>query len=183
MPVIISLLCAVNVGGRNQVRMQDLKAAYASLGLEDVRTYIQSGNVVFRTAARDLNALQERIEDAIECTCHVRTIAILRTVQEWRGVVAANPMTARPELHPSKLLVMFFVSEPAAADQQRLLDSIPGNEEVHFSGREAFFYFPDGMGRSKLPPLAARILKTRGTGRNWNTVLKLLEIAEQIVDS
>ena len=181
MPVIISMLRAVNVGGRGKIKMDALRALYASLGLEDAQTFIQSGNVVFRTNERSLPKLSARIEDAIERKCGFRPPAILRTADQLRATVTANPFEGRPEIHPGKLLVWFLagsLSNEAIANV-RAIKIAP--EELKIAGDEVFVYFPDGQGKSKLRwPAIERAMKVSGTGRNWNTVRKLLEMAESL---
>ncbi len=177
MPTIISLLRAVNVGGTGKVPKATLEAIYRILGFEDVRTYIQSGNVVFRTSARGVTPLAGRIETAIEGATGFRPQVILRTADEWRQVIANNPFAGREDIDPAKLLVMFLAAEPAARDWREKLESKRQGEEMHLVGRELYVYFPAGAGQSKLSGAIERAVKTAATGRNWNTVLKLMELA------
>ena len=181
MAVIISMLRAVNVGGRNQIRMDALRALYESLGLRDAQTYVQSGNVVFKTTARDLVQLCKRIEDAIERSVGFRPVVILRTPAELRKTIAKKPFGERRDIDPRKLLVMFLAGDPGSEARAEVLKIKTDPEKLRIEGSELYVYYPDGMGRSKLP--MARIektLKMPGTGRNWNTVTKLLEIAEKL---
>ncbi len=181
MAVIVSLLRAVNVGGRNQIRMDALRALYESLGLRDAQTYVQSGNVVFKSAARDLVPLRKRIEDAIERTAGFRPAVILRTPAELRKVIAKNPFGARRDIHPGKLLVTFLASDPGPEARAQVLKIRTDPEELRIQGSEVYVYYPNGSGRSKLPmALIEKTLQVTGTGRNWNTVTKLLEIAEKL---
>jgi len=178
MAVIISLLRAVNVGGRGKVKMDALRALYLSLGFEDVQTFIQSGNVVFRTKERSLAKLAVKIEDAIEGKFNFRPPVILRTAEQLRAVVAANPFAARPEIEPGKLLV-WFLAAPLSAEAIAKVRAIPtAPEELKIAGNEVFVYYPNGQGRTKLNwPSIERAMKVSGTGRNWNSVRKLLEMA------
>jgi len=181
MPVIVSLLRGVNVGGHHKIKMDSLRALYASLGLETPQTYVQSGNVVFKTAGRDLAGLRTRIEDALERSFGFRPDVILRTASELRNAIARNPFAPRTDVPPNKLLVTFLAGAPHPEGLKNLLAIEGGPEEIRIAGREVYIYFPNGMGRSKLPWAAtAEALKTTGTGRNWNTVLKLLEMAEKM---
>lgn len=177
MAVVISLLRGVNVGGHNIIRMDALRVLYESLGLRDPRTYVQSGNVVFRTGERDLAALARRIEDAIERSFHFRPDVILRTAAELRDAIARNPFAERRGIDPAKLLVTFLAGTPRP---EAVLPVMTGPEEVRLNGREIYIYFPNGMGKSKLSWIAlVKALKTTGTGRNWTTVTKLLKMAEE----
>ena len=180
MPIIISMLRGVNVGGHNMIKMDALRALYESLGLRDAQTYVQSGNVVFRTQGRDLASLSKRIEDGIERAFGFRPSVILRTVADLRDVIAKNPFAKRAGIEPSKLVVTFLAGDPGSEARAKVLGIKVGPEELRMDGREVYIYFPDGMGRSKLWPLIEKALKAPGTGRNWNTVEKLLEIAERL---
>ncbi len=180
MTAIISLLRGVNVGGHHKIKMDALRALYESLGLRNPQTYIQSGNVVFRTSERDTSKLAARIESAIEKKCSFRPDVILRTESELRDVIARNPFAKRNGIEPNKLAVIFLAQEPEPAARTAVLSIKPDPEELHLLGRELYIYFPDGMGRSKLPAALAKAMKNAGTARNWNTVAKLLEMAERL---
>jgi uncharacterized protein (DUF1697 family) len=181
MAVVISMLRGVNVGRHNRIKMDALRALYESLGLLDVQTHVQSGNVVFRTEGRDLARLTNRIEKGIERSFGFRPDVIVRTSSELRRVIARNPFATRRGIDPSRLLVTFLASDPGpdARDNIRRIKTDP--EELWIDGRELYIYYPNGMARPKLSSaLIEKMLKTSGTGRNWNTVRKLLEIAERL---
>ena len=181
MPAVISLLRGVNVGGHNKIKMEELRDLYESLGLRYAQTYVQSGNVVFSTEARDFTRLSKRIADAIEERFAFRPGVILRTAADLRGVIAANPFAARREVEPSRLLVQFLASEPSADARERLLRIEAEPDELRMGGRELYIYYPNGMARPKIAwAFIERVLQTPCTGRNWNTVRKLLEIAESL---
>jgi len=180
MAAIISMLRGVNVGGHNMIKMEALRALYASLGLRDPQTYIQSGNVVFWTQERNLAQLGRRIEDAIEKKFGFRPEVVVRTSAELKDVIARNPFAKRREIHPSKLLINFLTEAPNLAVQEGILGLEPGPDEVRIDGREIYIYFPDGMGHSKMWRAIGKALKNSGTGRNLNTVQKLLEMAEKL---
>src|SRR6266571_5935421 len=112
MPVIISMLRGVNVGGHNLIKMDPLRALYESLGLQDPATYVQSGNVIFKTKERDVARLAPRIQNEIERRFGFRPGVILRTSSDLRDVIKKNPFAHR-DLDPSKLLVTFLATDPA----------------------------------------------------------------------
>jgi len=175
------MLRAVNVGGHNKIKMDALRALYVSLKLRDPQTYVQSGNVVFRTAERDLLLLSKRIQSAIARKFGYSPDVILRTIGELRDVVARNPFAKRRGVEPNKLLVSFLASDPGSEAREKVLQLKTDPEELRIDGRELYIYFPNGMGRPKLSWAALdKALKTPGTGRNWNSVTKLLEMAEQM---
>src|ERR1700730_1781566 len=115
------MLRGVNVGGHNKIKMEALRALYESLGLLDPQTYIQSGNVVFRTEERNLVLLAKRIENGIERSFGFRPGVIVRTASEVRDVIARNPFAARPGIDPSRLLVTFLSSDPGAEAREKVL--------------------------------------------------------------
>ena len=180
MTVVIAMLRGVNLGGHNKISMDALREICHSLKLHKPQTYIQSGNVVFGTTERDLARVARRIEDAIEKSLSFRPRVILRTPSEMREVIARNPFKARTGLDPAKLIVSFFADVPGAEVRGKLLGLKAGPEELHINGRELYVYFPDGMGRSQLRPVLDRTLKMPVTARNWNTVAKLLAMAEAL---
>jgi uncharacterized protein (DUF1697 family) len=181
MAVLISMLRGVNVGGHNKIKMDALRALYESLKLRDPHTYIQSGNVVFRNEERDLLVVTKRVQNGIERTFGFRPDVIVRTASELRDVIARNPFAKRRDIHPGKLLIMFLASDPAPEARDRVLRIKTDPEELRIDGRELYIYYPNGMARPKLSwALIEKTLETPGTGRNWNTVTKLLEIAETL---
>jgi len=181
MPVVICLLRGVNVGGHTKIKMDMLRTLCESLDFENPQTYIQSGNVIFKTKQRNLKQVAGKIEEAIEGKVGFRPDVILRTVAELAETLAKNPFAKRRDLNPSKLLITFLAEAPSTLALKELAKIEAGPEEMKVHGREIFVYFPDGMGRSKFPwTRIGKILGSTGTGRNWNTANKLLEMAEQL---
>ena len=181
MPVIVSMLRGINLGGNRQIKMDALRAVYESLDLESVQTYLQSGNVVFITAERNLKSLAARIEQEIERKFGFKVEVILRTPAELRQVIAKNPFARRRAIDPRKLLVTFLVDEPERDACAKVLSLKADPEEVRIEGRELYIYYANGMARPKLPWIKIqKMLNTSGTGRNWNTVQGLLELAEKL---
>jgi uncharacterized protein (DUF1697 family) len=183
MTVVIALLRGVNVGGHNKISMHALRGICVSLKLHQPTTFIQSGNVVFGATERDVPRVAKRIEDAIEKNHTFRPHVILRTAAEMREVIARNPFVKRTGLDPAKLVVSFLAEAPATEVREKLLAIKVGPEELKINGRELYIYFPDGMGRSKLPPVLERTFKVPATARNWNSVTKLLAMAEALENS
>jgi uncharacterized protein (DUF1697 family) len=181
MPVFISLLRGVNVGGHNIIKMDALRALFESLGFRNAQTYVNSGNVVFHAKERSAALLTKKIQDSIEKKFGFRPTIVLRSTEELRAIIAANPFAKRKDIEPGKFLVTFLEATPAEEALAAALKIKTDPEELRIVGSEAFIYFPNGMGRPKMSwPAIERALKTTGTGRNWNTVNKLLAIAESM---
>ena len=184
MPAVIAMLRAVNLGSHNRIRMDALCALCTSLKLRGAQTYVQSGNVVFSTSERDLAKVSKRIADGIEREFGFRTEVIVRSTAEMGDVVARNPFAKRRGIEPGKFLVVFFSGQPGPDARERIQSLTVGGEELRLDGRELYIYFPDGQGRSKVSTAAIeRMLKIPGTGRNWNSVTRLLEMAEGMESS
>jgi uncharacterized protein (DUF1697 family) len=169
----VALLRGINVGGRNMVKMDALKAIHESLGFKSVRTHLQSGNVVFQAKSADA----ARIERALEKTLGLELTVIVRTAAELREALKRNPLPQRLA-NPSAYVIAFLSAQPQHAEA---LDAYTGPEERHLLGRELYIYYGDGMARSKLTnALIERKLGVKATARNWNTVTKLLELCEAL---
>jgi uncharacterized protein (DUF1697 family) len=181
MAVFIALLRAVNVGGTKKLAMADLRRLLDELGYRDVQSFLQTGNLLFVSTAREnAAALEGRLEAEVAKRFGLHTDVLVRTADQWRGVVARNPFPGEAERDPSHLVVMCLKDAPKAADVRALQAAIAGPELVRADGRELYITYPAGIGRSRLTnAVIAKRLATRGTARNWNTVLKLSELAER----
>jgi uncharacterized protein (DUF1697 family) len=178
MTIYVSMLRAVNVGGRSPIKMEALRAVYESVGLADVRTLLQSGNVLFRSGLTDRQQLVKRLMQEIERQLNLEVEVILRTLEEVTRIVERGPVLS-PRADRNKLVVMFLKSVPDAAAQAALTKwhkSKEMKELLEMRGPEIYLYYPDGIGRSKLTNAVIEDkLQTAGTARNWNTLTKLVE--------
>jgi uncharacterized protein (DUF1697 family) len=157
----VCLLRGVNVGGNKKVKMDALRATFESLGYTNVRTVLQSGNVIFDAKARPR-----------DLETHLGTQVVLRTVAEIRAVIAANPYPKEAADDPGHLLVV-FLSAPLPSDEP-LRKTATDAEKFVAKGKEIYIHFGDGAGRSKLAQiLTEKKLGVVCTARNWNTVNKL----------
>jgi len=175
----IALLRGINVGGQNKIRMQDLQRLLEEEGLGRVRTYLQSGNVVFDAASSDRAPLASQIEQAILVAYGFDIPVILREAPDLRRIIATNPFLTQRREDPAKLHVLFLAERPAPAAVARMVRPDGESGEWIVGEQEIFLFMPDGVGRSKLTnAFFESRLKTATTGRNWNTVNALLELAE-----
>jgi len=170
----IGLLRAVNLPGHNKVAMRDLCALLDSLGMRQPKSLLQSGNVVFGSDARTAAQLERVLEDAVAARLGVETDFFVRSAKEWAAVIAGNPFPKQAKDDPGHLVVMCLKAAPDRAAVTALQQAITGREVVRATGRHAYLVYPDGIGRSRLTTaLIEKKLGTRGTARNWNTVVKL----------
>ena len=180
MTVYVSMLRAVNVGGTSRIKMDALRAVYESIGLKDVRTLLQSGNVVFRSTITDRDSLAKRITQELQRQLTLQVEVIVRTLGEIASIVERGPVLS-PRADPAKLLVMFLSAVPDAAAQAALVKWHKGPEMLELRGPEIYLYYPEGVGRSKLTgAVLENKLNTSGTARNWNTLQKLLDTARAL---
>ena len=153
--------------------MTDLRNFLTALGMENVRSLLQSGNLVFESKVRTGSELERFLESEALDRMSLEADFIVRTPEEWKTIIRQNPFRKEAEKDPAHLVVMFLKAEPDVADIVALQGDIRGREVVRAKGKQAYIYFPDGQGRSKLTHTVLEKRLGRGTGRNWNTVLKL----------
>ena len=174
----IALLRAVNVAGHQMVAMADLRELVAKLGFGGVQSLLQSGNLVFRSDDRSGRGTTVEIERSLEAAAEkrfgFRTDVFVRTAAELQAIIAKNPFRKEAERDPAHVVAMFLKNVPVPKHVAALQRAIVGPESFRVHARLAYIVYPDGIGKSKLTTaLIDRKLETRGTGRNWNTVLKL----------
>jgi len=167
MAAFVALLRAVNVGGTGKLAMADLVRLCDKAGFKEVKTYIQSGNVVFDSSGSEAR-VKAVLEKALAAKLGKPVGVLVRSGAELDGVLAHNPFKQAP---PNRVIVLFLDQAPAADALAGV--KAPGGEKLALRGRELYIHYPDGQGVSKLKVPLARI----GTGRNLNTVAKLAEMA------
>lgn len=171
----VALFRGINVGGKTVLPMSELVAALESLGARNVRTYIQSGNAVFRHDGSDGPHLSERIGAEIEKRRGFAPRVLLLAPGDIERTVAENPFP-EAEADPKSLHVAFLASTPKAPDLKALDRLKAQSERYHLSPAAFYLHAPDGVGRSKLAASAEKLLGVPMTDRNWRTVLKILEL-------
>jgi uncharacterized protein (DUF1697 family) len=175
---LIALLRAVNVGGR-KLPMAELRALCGELGWEKVETYIQSGNLVF-SAAGKAEALEAELERAIRDRFALDVPVVVRTAAQWARYAKANPFPRAAEEAPNRLQLLVSKRPPHQDAAERLMERAQGGEAVKAAGGAMWFHFAEGVASSKLTPtLIDKACGSPSTGRNWRTVVKLKEMAEE----
>lgn len=172
----VALLRGVNLAGRRAVAMADLRAMAESLGFTEVRTLLNSGNLVFRGAGQSGAQLEELFEAASEKHLGFRTDFHVRSATELSTMIKHNPFPAEAQNDPGRLIVFFVKKTLPSKAFVTLQAAVKNSERVLGKGRHAFIYYPDGQGRSRLTLSMIDKAIGVGTGRNWNTVMKLAEL-------
>ena len=167
--VFVALLRAVNVGGTGKLPMKDLCDLCTAIGFADVKTYIQSGNVVFKSAL-PADKVRAALERALAKQMGKPVDVIVRDAVDLRRVLDANPFRKED---PAKVIVLFCATPPSKDIAKHAVT--PGGEQIVAGRHEVYIYYPEGMGRSKLKlPKATGI----ATARNVNTVARLVAMTE-----
>jgi uncharacterized protein (DUF1697 family) len=171
----VALLRAINVGGRNAVPMARLRPLFEENGCRDVRTYIQSGNVVFTSSLSKRATLGERLEQAVETTFGVAAAVVLRTFDEIGAVVRSHPFG--PDT--SNTFVCFLTAAPGAAEVRKLAALDFGDDRFEVFGSDVYLQYPNGVRGGRLTgSRLERQLGVPGTARNWRTVARLAEMVK-----
>ena len=176
MTVYVALLRGINVGGKNALRMAALVEIFSRAGCEDVRTYIQSGNVVFSARPTTAERIPSLVTAEIADRFGIRTPIVLRSSGELRRATSANPFL-KAGAAPDALHVAFLADLPHRARRSALDPRRSPGDSFSLRGRELYLHLPNGVARTKLTnAYIDSTLGTTSTLRNWRTVLKLLEM-------
>src|SRR5262245_3099862 len=174
---LVVLLRGINIGPRNRISMPELREALGDAGYDDVRTYLQSGNVVL-TSSAGATSVARNCERLIADRFRLEIAVVARARVEPAKVVARNPL-GRVAKDPKRYQVSFLDAKPAPKILRELEDAAADQEQVVAVGREIYAWHPAGVARSKLwARLAGKNLGVTATARNWTTVTKLLELAD-----
>lgn len=179
MPNYIAMLRGINVSGHKIIKMERLRASFGALGFSNVKTYIQSGNVVFAASSNSEATLAGKIEKKIVDDYGFAVPVLLKTAQEMEIVIKRNPFPEVPAVDYGRLHVTFLAGDPPKTALELLRPLAVAAEQFHILGREIYLYCPNGYGNSKLSnaPIE-RKLSVGATTRNWKTVNTLLEMAQ-----
>ncbi len=172
----VALLRGLNVGGNNKLPMADLRAALVGAGFEGVRTYIQSGNVVF-SSVRPAESLEAYIEGVLEREFDLRVPVVVRTQSQWTEVVQGNPFSDESRSEPNRVQLCLAKRAPAPDAAEQLQAIATRDERIVAAGAAIWIHFPNGIGDSKLTPAVLdRCVGSSVTARNWRTVTKLQDM-------
>jgi len=177
--LFLALIRGINVGGHTMIAMADLRDLLTKLGFTEVRSLLQSGNLIFQGQRKTTAQLERLLEAETEKRLGLKTDFFVRTPAEWESLIAQNPFRKEAERDPGHLVVLFLKNVPDAGNVDALRAAISGREVIQAKGNHAYVVYPDGQGRSRLTnALIEKKLGTRATARNWNTVLKLGALAK-----
>ncbi len=179
MPIYVSMLRGINVGGHKRIKMDQLRRSFEDLGFEQVQTYIQSGNVVFKAGKLSTVKLCNKIEKQILSDFGFPVPVISRSIDEMTKTIEGNPFLSERGVDQEKLHVMFLSEAPAPAALKKLADLTAAPDQCRASGREIYFYLPNGVSQSVLMKSPVdRILSVVTTTRNWKTVNSLHQMCQ-----
>lgn len=177
MPTYVAMLRGINVGPHKRVKMDDLRKSFEGLGFEQVKTYIQSGNVIFNVRQGSPSAVRNKIEAAISDDFGFSAPVILRTSVELDRVIKANPFLKKQGIDHEKLHVTFLSDTPARSALQKLAEFTVAPDESRCVGKEIFLHLPNGFSASSLWKVPwEKALGVVTTTRNWKTVNNLFQI-------
>jgi uncharacterized protein (DUF1697 family) len=177
--IYVSLLRGINVGAHKRIKMDKLRQSFEALGFEEVKTFIQSGNVIFKTGKLSTTTLSKRIENRILDDVGFPVSVVTRTVDEMCGTIENNPFLRQRGIDLEKLHVMFLSDAPASDALKKLAELTILPDQSHCVGKEIYLYLPYGVAGSSLmkSPLD-RVLSLVTTTRNWRTVNSLHKMCQ-----
>lgn len=178
MPRYVALLRGINVGKNKRIAMGDLKALHETLGYTDVKTHLNSGNVVFTADVAADDTLAHDIERAIASSLDMDVPVIVRSGEEMELIVESNPFPQHADDHKT-LHVTFLLKRPDPAAIEALADHEKGDDDYRVIGTEVYLYYPNKLtGATFMPNGLDKALGMHTTSRNWRTVARLAELAQ-----
>jgi uncharacterized protein (DUF1697 family) len=179
MAIYVSLLRGINIGGHKRIKMDKLRQSFEALGFEQVRTFIQSGNVVFKAAKTSTSTLSKRIEAKILADVGFPVSVISRNAEELGSAIENNPFLKDPRIDAAKLHVTFLSAAPDPSALKKLAELTAAPDKSCCVGKELYLYLPEGVSGSELmkKPLDG-VLSVVTTTRNWKTVNSLHELCQ-----
>lgn len=178
MNTYIALFRGINVGGKNSLPMKELVASLETAGARNIKTYIQSGNAVFQSAEKDPSRLSVHLAAQIKTRRGFEPHVLILRLEDVKKAIKENPFPDA-EADPSSLHLGFLSSKPKNPDLEKLSSLKKSSERFYLSDRVFYLHAPEGMGRSKLAANSERLLGVPMTDRNWRTICKVMEMAEE----
>ncbi|MCT2535401.1 DUF1697 domain-containing protein [Aquibacillus koreensis] len=187
MTIYVALLRGINVGGHNKIKMADLRVSLELLGLKQVKTYIQSGNILFQSDESE-SALQERLQSRVEKDFGIVSTVVIRTAEEMKQIISNNPFSEQEISKASSsakgecMYVAMLPIAPSAKNSDTFLSYTNDQEQCVITGRDVYFLFHDSIRNSKLNNNLKK-LEVPATVRNWKTLTKLSRMMEDLISS
>ncbi len=177
----IALLRGINVSGHKTILMDDLKVLFEKMNFEEVKTYIQSGNIVFKTGENLTEAnLAQRVQQSITGKYNFYVPVIIRSREDMEKILADNPFLKEKDINPDWLHVTFLSDSPRQSDREAISKYDFSPDRFYLVRNEAYLYCPQGYGNTKISNLFfENRLKVSATTRNWKTVIKLVDLASK----
>ena len=178
MTTYIALLRGINVSGHNKIKMVELKQLFINLSYNDVTTYIQSGNVIFKSSEKNISKIEQQITAQInQVFGHTINILVI-TKKQLETILKSNPFLKNNSID-IKVLYTILLKENYFAEGIKLIEPyLTNNEEIKIIGNCAYIHYPSGAGNSKLTiNIIEKKLQTVATSRNWRTITKLVELS------
>ncbi len=177
----IAILRGINVGGNRKLLMADLKTICKGLGFQNIKTYIQSGNVIFHIEEQEHNKLATTLEMAIKKNHGFDVPVVVRTLAELKKIQDQNPFLKNADTSIDELHLTFLSEDPSTENLKKIETYNYTPDEFKIIGHNAFIKIPGKYHKSKLTnSFFEKKLQVKATTRNWKTVLKLMELAEKI---
>jgi len=183
MSIYIALLRGINVSGYNKIKMTELKLLFINEGFNDITTYIQSGNVIFKSDESDTNKLEKQLIKAIKLQFNYSISVLILAEEKLQTIYTSNPFLQRSNIDISKLYVTLLNDAPFKEGIPLLKSYSTKQEEFYIDNKTVYLYYPNGYGRSKLTNnVIESKLKTSATSRNWKTISKLVELNSKKIE-
>jgi len=177
MTTYIALLRGINVSGHNKIKMAELKQLFLGMGFNDITTYIQSGNVIFKSSEENNSKIEQQIITQVKQVFGLTIKVLVITKKQLKTVFKLNPFLKNNAID-IKALYVIFLKENYFAEGINLIEPYKKNEEFKLVGNSVYLNYSNGAGNSKLTTnLFETKLKTTATARNWRTITKLVELS------
>lgn len=181
MNTYLGILRGINVGGKNRLKMSDLKALCEKLGFESVETYVQSGNLVFKSMETETDQIAERLERGLYNEWGLEVPVLVFSKADWGKVIEENPFLRDPNKNPDWFHVTFLAKPSPVEGEQNWGSHIGEGEAIEVFSKAVYLYCPNGYAKTKLHNgYLEKALKVKATTRNWKTTLQLYKLATSI---